>query len=87
MSFEAGMVGPVITFDHHYSSDEEMAPNAKKMLSSSGGQQYMGKKSTTTHPFRKRGDEQGTTSPKVSEALVVALGSQREAALLRDDEG
>ena len=32
VSFEAGMVGPVITFDNHYSSDEEMAPNAKKMV-------------------------------------------------------
>jgi hypothetical protein len=32
VSFEAGMVGPVITFDNHYSSDEEMAPNAKKVV-------------------------------------------------------
>ena len=32
VSFEAGMVGPVITFDNHYSSDEEMAPNAKKAV-------------------------------------------------------
>ncbi len=76
------MVGPVITFDNHYSSDEEMAPNAKKMVL---GQQYLGKKSTTIHPFRKR-EEQGS-SPKISEAVVVALGSQREAALLRDGEG
>ena len=82
ISFEAGMAGPVITFDNHYSSDEELAPNAKKM---GLGQQYLGKKSTTTHPFRKR--EERVASPKVFEAVVGALGSQREAALLRDDEG
>lgn len=29
VSFEAG---PVITFDNHYSSDEEMAPNAKRVV-------------------------------------------------------
>jgi hypothetical protein len=45
----------------------------------------LGKKSTTAHPFRKR--EEQVDSPKVSEAVVGALGSQREAALLRDDEG
>jgi len=32
VSFEAGMVGPVITFDNHYSSDEEMAPSAKRVV-------------------------------------------------------
>ena len=85
ISFEAGMVGPVITFDNHYSSDEEMAgPNAGKrgvLL----GQQYLGKKSTTALPIRKR--EEQVASPKVSEAVLGALGSQREAALLRNDEG
>jgi hypothetical protein len=45
----------------------------------------LGKKSTTAHPFRKR--EEQSVSSKVSEAVVGALGSQREAALLRDDEG
>ena len=79
------MVGPVITFDNHYSSDEEMAgPNAGKrgvLL----GQQYLGKKSTTALPIRKR--EEQVASPKVSEAVLGALGSQREAVLLRDDEG
>ena len=73
ISFEAGMVGPVITFDNHYSSDEEMAgPNAAKrgvLL----GQQYLGKKSTTAQPIRKR--EEQVASPKVSEAVLGALGS------------
>jgi hypothetical protein len=64
---------PLITFDHHYSSDEEMTGAPKKMTPIVGG-----KKVTTN---RKRDEMPSATVVK------EVIGKQREAVVMREDEG
>jgi hypothetical protein len=67
---------PLITFDNHYSSDEEMVGPAG--IKKTTTPQVNAKKPTTN---RKR--EELPRSPMVKEAVISPIGSQKEAAILR----
>ena len=87
ISFEAGVVSqvPLISFDHHYSSDEEMtSSHLKKPQYPSCGKKSMLSKIAVL-PATTASRKEPATTPKISE--VVIEGSQREVAKLRDDEG
>jgi hypothetical protein len=69
ISFEAGVVSqvPLISFDHHYSSDEEMSSFKKG--------QYTGKKSMlSVLPATTASRKEPSSTPKISEVVLVEGG-------------